>query len=275
MNIAVLSGKGGTGKTTISTNLAKLIKANYIDCDVEEPNGFIFLKPTDIKSRQVKVEYPVIDDKLCILCGECAKACQFNALIRTKVDVMVFEKLCHSCRACSIVCKPEAIQFDKRSIGVIEEGYIDGITCKRGILNVGEPMAGPIIRQLMKSLPEGLNIIDCSPGTSCNVVKAVQDADGAILVTEPSAFGFHDLKMAVELVRIFKLPFGVIVNKATDDEFFKDYFKKENINVLGYIPYKREAAEMYSVGKMLIDAPIYREKFEQVAQNIKEVLPWS
>ncbi len=213
MNIAVLSGKGGTGKTTVSTNLALALKSNYIDCDVEEPNGFLFLKPKIETEKKVMVEYPIIDDNKCINCGVCANVCQFNALAKVKDDIMLFQKLCHGCGACKIACKYNAITYDKRDIGKIENGFSHDISCSRGILNISEPMAVPVIKELLKNLSGKRNLIDCSPGTSCNVVNALKYADGAILVTEPSEFGFHDLKMAIELVKMYKIPFGIVINK--------------------------------------------------------------
>lgn len=276
MNLAILSGKGGTGKTTVSVNLALVTGAGYIDCDVEEPNGFIFLNPSQIKSEEVKVDYPVIDSSRCTLCGECARVCQFNALVKTKKDVTLFEKLCHSCRACGIVCRQGAVTFEKRVTGIIEEGQSGNISCKRGILNVGEPMAVPVIKQLLGNLPPGVNLLDCPPGTSCNVLTALQYADGAILVTEPSSLGLHDLKMAVELVRYFGLPFGVIINKYNEGgSRIQRYCEGENIRILGIVPCQREAAELYSSGKMIIELPEYREVFEGIAEGLREVFPWN
>ncbi|QCX34317.1 (4Fe-4S)-binding protein [Caloramator sp. E03] len=276
MNIAILSGKGGTGKTTVSTSLSVITGANYIDCDVEEPNGFIFLNPSQLKKEEVMVDYPIVDKNKCSLCGECVKVCQFNALVKTKKEIMLFEKLCHGCHACGIVCKNGAITFEKRTIGIIEEGHYGSLICKRGVLNVGEPMAVPVIKKLLKDLPKGLNIIDCAPGTSCNVVNSLQYADYAILVTEPSSFGLHDLKMAVQLVRNFNIPFGVIINKYnTGDERIQKYCKEENIKILGIIPYKREAAEVYSSGKMIINLPEYKKIFEDIVKSLREVFPWS
>jgi len=276
LNIAILSGKGGTGKTTISTNLSLVTGANYVDCDVEEPNGFIFLQPSQIKREEVKVDYPVVNSSRCTLCGQCAKVCQFNALVRTKKDIMLFDKLCHGCHACGIVCKHSAISFEKRTIGIIEEGQYGDLTCKRGVLNIGEPMAVPVIKQLLKSLSTGANLIDCAPGTSCNIVTSLQYVDAAILVTEPSSLGLHDLKMAVQLVRSFNLPFGVIINKHNAGDYrIQEYCEKENVEILGIIPYKREAAMVYSSGKMIVELPEYKEIFEDIGQRLREVFPWN
>jgi len=276
MNIGVLSGKGGTGKTTIATNLALAMNANYFDCDVEEPNGFIFLNPEDIKSKEVKVEYPFVDDNKCINCGRCVKVCQFNALAKVKEDIVLFNKLCHSCGACELACENNAITYKKRTIGVIEEGKHKDIICKRGLLNIGEPMAVPIIKELLNSAKEGSNIIDCAPGTSCNVVHSIEKFHAAVLVTEPTKFGLHDLDMAVKLVRMFNIPFGVIINKYIEDENnITEYCRKENINVLGKVPYKKEAAEAYSKGRLLIEIPEYNEAFNEIKDKVEEVLMWN
>lgn len=276
LNIAVLSGKGGTGKTTISTNLALALKANYIDCDVEEPNGFLFLTPEIKNKKEVMVEYPFIDDNRCISCGECAKVCQFNALAKVNKDIVLFQKLCHSCGACEVACKNEALSYRKRSIGTIERGQFKDINCIRGVLNISEPMAVPIIRNLLEHLPKGINLIDCPPGTSCNVVNSLKYVDAAILVTEPTEFGLHDLRLAVELVKMFNIPFGIIINKDNEENnITKKYCKKENINIIGSIPYSRDIAKIYSQGKVLYAESKYRKIFNNIALNIKEVLAWN
>jgi MinD superfamily P-loop ATPase len=273
----VLSGKGGTGKTTVSTNLAKILNAAYVDCDVEEPNGFIFLKPEISKKYEVKIPYPVVDDDKCIECGKCAEACQFNALVKTKNDIMLFQKLCHGCEACAVVCKVGAVSFEDRTLGVIEEGYSGDVLCRRGVLNVGEPLAVPVIKELLNTLnKEALNIIDCSPGTSCNAVNTLRKVDLAVLVTEPSEFGFHDLKLAVGLVRRFNIPFGIVINKEINyHNMIRQYCDNEDIPILGAIPYEREAAEIYSKGDMLVDYDKYKVIFKQIGDRAKAVRAWS
>lgn len=276
MNIAVLSGKGGTGKTTVSTNLALALKANYIDCDVEEPNGFLFLKPTVYTEEKVMVEYPIIDDDKCTNCGACVKACQFNALAKVKDDIMLFQKLCHGCGACEIACEYGAITYGERETGKVEKGSVRDINCSRGVLNISEPMAVPVIRELLNGLSRRINLIDCPPGTSCNVVNSLKYADGAILVTEPSEFGLHDLKMAVELVRMYDIPFGIVINKDDGkDNIVKKYCKEENIELIGTIPYDKATAVLYSKGEILYDYLVHKEIFNKLSEGVKEVLSWN
>lgn len=276
MNIAVLSGKGGTGKTTVSTNLAVMLGVNYVDCDVEEPNGYIFLNPEILSREEVLVEVPVINPESCSLCGLCVKACQFNALAKAGKEIVVFDKLCHDCGACKLICNNDAIVYKKRSIGIIEKGTSGGIGCKRGVLDVGEPMAVPVIRTLLGELSNENHLIDCPPGTSCNVVNALRYCDSAILVTEPSEFGLHDLKMAIEVVKLYQIPFGVIINKDDlTENMVKLYCKKSQIPLFGTIPYSKEAAVLYSIGRMLCDDEYYKIIFQEITDKMKEVFEWS
>ncbi len=276
MQITILSGKGGTGKTTISTNLAKVMKARYIDCDVEEPNGFIFLKPDIEESSDVFIPVPKVDKDKCISCKKCVNICQFNALAFVNKEVVLFEKLCHGCGACSLICPTDAILEEERSIGKTHKGKSDGLECLMGILDIGEPMAGPIISNLKKSIDEKTTIIDSAPGSSCNVVKALIDSDYAILVTEPTAFGLHDLKIAVELVRNMNIPFGVIINRADDYEnIIVDYCMDENIKIIGIIPFSKEIAQLYSQGKLLVENDKYRNIFKEIIKQLEGEITWS
>lgn len=275
MNIAILSGKGGTGKTTVATNLAMTLGVSYVDLDVEEPNGFIFLNPSIKNEDNVYVDYPVIDKAKCVLCGVCAQNCQFHALAKAGKDIVVFEKLCHDCGACKIVCKTDALSYARRSIGKLEGGSAKAIHCYRGVLNVGEPMAVPVIKKCLKELPMEDHFLDCPPGTSCNVVASLKIADAAILVTEPSEFGLHDLKMAVELVKLNDIPYGIIINKDDGQEnMVKSFCRKNDITLFGVIPYSMEAAALYSKGIMLCEDPYHKTIFEDMAQRIKGAFAW-
>lgn len=275
MNIAVLSGKGGTGKTTISTNLAIGLNIGYVDSDVEEPNGFIFLEPDIKDTYKVEVEYPIINKNICNLCAECIEICQFNSLAKAGGEVVVFEKLCHDCGACKLVCKSNALDYKKRVIGSIEKGISENIECFRGVLNIGEPMAPPVIKALLNKLSGKDYLIDCPPGTSCNVVTALMYADAAVLVTEPSEFGLHDLKMAIELVKEYKIPYGIIINKDDGMEnCVKKFCKENNIKLLGLLPYSMEAATLYSNGIMLSKDPSYGKYFDEMSENMREVFNW-
>lgn len=273
MQISILSGKGGTGKTTVAVNLAAVTGWRYVDCDVEEPNGFIFLKPEITAQKEVTVPVPHFLKEKCKLCRKCVEICQFHALGMAKVQVLIFEKLCHGCGACMMICPEGAISEKPRCIGKIEMGTSKNIECIQGVLNIGEPMSGPVIRDIKKMTTEGNSLIDCSPGSSCSVVKAIEGSDYALLVTEATEFGLHDLKIAVGLVRKMSIPFGIILNRA--DKYhglIADYCQRENIRLLGVIPFDKKAAMMYSEGQLLIKDKYYRQLFEEIAQNLKGVV---
>jgi len=249
MIIAVLSGKGGTGKTTVAASLAQVIPGSqYIDCDVEEPNGFLFLHPRIAESQEVAVLVPEVDQNSCALCGACAKICQFNAIAVTKKRVLVFPELCHHCGACALACQPYAITEIERPIGVIENDAAGRFI--QGRLKIGEPVGIPIISALKKRInPNRTAVLDCSPGASCAVVRSIEGSDYALLVTEPTPFGLHDLKIAAELVKKMGIRAGVVLNKAGSyDQLIDDYCNQDGLPVLMKIPYSREIAENYSQG---------------------------
>jgi MinD superfamily P-loop ATPase len=277
LKIAVLSGKGGTGKTTVATNIAAISGGVYADCDVEEPNGFIFLRPENVSSRKVMVDVPVIDDDKCVLCGKCASACKFNALGISKTGVMLFEKLCHSCGACSLACPVGAITETKRELGNVETGIFRKSACISGILNVGEPIAVPIIKSVKADLnkvigDEDIVIYDCPPGTACTAVASVKDADFALLVTEPTKFGLHDLDMAVQLLRGMKKPFAIIVNRSqSEEDMIFDYAAENGIDIIGRIPFDRDIAVLYSQGKLISDDSKYREAFKDIYKRTTDL----
>ncbi len=271
MRIAVLSGKGGTGKTTVSTSLAaSLPSCQYLDCDVEEPNGALFLKPDLKESFPVKVLVPEADMSKCDVCGRCAKACQYNAIAVVKNKVIVFPEICHHCGACVIACPNNAIREVERTIGVIEAN--EDSTFLQGKLNVGEPVSMPILRELKRRIKNDRTvIIDCPPGASCAVVQSIEECDYCVLVTEPTPFGIHDLKIAVEVVKKMGLPYGVLLNKATENNrIIYDFCETEGVELLMEIPFSKEIAESYSKGMLPVQKDnLWKEKFEKLYEKIE------
>ncbi len=274
MILSIASGKGGTGKTTIATNLALSIKkTQFIDCDVEEPNSNIFLKIKINNSEDIMVSFPEIDKKKCDYCGKCSEFCAYNALAVVKSEVLVFPELCHSCGGCELVCPRNAINWNNRIIGKIEHGRTKGIEFYQGLLNVGEMQSIPIIKSLKRKIDVNKNvIIDAPPGTSCPVIETIIGSDYCILVTEPTPFGFHDLKLAIEVVRYLKIPFGVIINRdGIGDDKVETYCKRENIPILLKLPDSKETAHLYSKGIALVDeVNEWYEMFELVFNRIQE-----
>ncbi len=280
MIIAVASGKGGTGKTTIATNFSLSIpQAQYIDCDVEEPNGNLFLKAEILERQNVGVPLPQIDTSLCTYCGSCAKACEFNALAVLKDRVMVFPELCHGCGVCSYVCPEKAISEGEKVIGVVEKGVVardgDDLSFCQGILRVGEPMSPPLIKKAKTyAEPDKTVIIDAPPGTSCPVIQTINGADFCLLVTEPTPFGLNDLELAVGVVRQMKIPFGVIINRSdSGDQEVAAYCRRENIPLLMEIPFNRDLAFAYSKGISYVsENPEAKEQFRQLLVDINKEL---
>ncbi|MBI9100315.1 MAG: ATP-binding protein [Spirochaetaceae bacterium] len=257
MKIAVLSGKGGTGKTTVSNNLAALMtEATIIDCDVEEPNSFIFLKPTVEKEEDICVEYPVVDDLRCKHCKKCAAFCHYNAIIAGTLLTLPMKEICHDCGGCAIVCPESAIEYQTRTIGRIFSGRaVTGNKMVYGVLNPGELSGVRIINQVKKIVQnDPIVIVDSPPGTSCSTVAAVEGCDFAIIVTEPTPFGVSDMKMVVEMLRSMSIPMAVVINKAGlgDDEVYK-YCHDEKLEIIGEISFDKTIAEAYAKGELAVD----------------------
>lgn len=272
MKIAVLSGKGGTGKTTVSSSLAFISKMLLIDTDIEEPNSHIFLKGNVEDIRSVYTRFPEVNIEKCNLCGECGNFCKFNAIIPAKKRVIVFGEACHDCGGCEIVCKNGAISWEKREIGKIFTGKIHfNSVNKYGKLNIGEMSGVKIIKEIYKNTEEKDFLIDCPPGTACTTVSAVEVADFAIIVVEPSPFGLSDMKLVVQLLKDMKIPFGVVINKFDEDEnIVKKYCDDEGIEIIGTIPFDRKIAEAYSKGEIIAEAlPGYRDNFETILKRVK------
>ena len=275
MIVAVTSGKGGTGKTFISTGLALSldIPLQFLDCDVEEPNAYIFIKP-EIKEREVVyLPKPIVEESRCIGCGECSRVCEYNAIAVVKKKVLIFYELCHSCGACSLACPQKAIFEVDTEKGVLERGKKNNIEFWQGQLRVGESSPTPLVKELKRKIKEGGEvIIDTSPGTSCPVVEAVKDSDFSLLVTEPTPFGFHDLDLAVRMCEKLGVKMGVIINRSGEgEERIEEYCKEKKIPILEKIPLKREFAEAYSRGIPLMEVfPEYRERFISLWEKIRE-----
>lgn len=276
MNIAIASGKGGTGKTTISTNLAFTLarqgkSVQLLDCDVEEPNCHIFLKPQIQFSGPVNVLLPKVLDERCNGCGVCARVCEYSAIVVVKDKVLVFPELCHGCGGCSLFCPQEAIVEIQRIVGTVETGSSGAVRFIQGLLNIGELMSPAVIHGVKKAAGQSdIIIIDSPPGTSCPVIASVKDADFVLLVTEPTPFGLNDLKLAVEMVRRLMIPFAVAINRFDigDDEVQR-YCKEEDIDVVLQIPDDRRIAEAYSRGELIIDAlDEYKGLFEESWDSI-------
>jgi len=273
MIISIASGKGGTGKTTVATNLALSLEGvQLIDCDVEEPNANIFLNATMHERKEISVDIPKIDKILCDFCGKCSEFCMYNALAVVPTDVLVFPELCHSCGGCKLVCPRDAISWDKRVVGVIEHGTTRGMDFYHGVLNVGEIQAIPVIKALKQKIKKDKQVIlDAPPGTSCPVIETVNSSDYCILVTEPTPFGLHDLKLAVEVIRHLKIPFGVIINRdGIGYSKVEDYCQKENVSIVMKIPYSEKIANLYSKGiPFVTELPEWRQRFCNLFSDIQ------
>ncbi len=280
MRIAIASGKGGTGKTTLATNLAAVLSrrgeaVSLLDCDVEEPNCHLFVRPEIEASEPVTVPVPVVDEDKCTGCGTCGEVCQYNAIAVVKGKVLVFPELCHSCGGCAMFCPVDAIRERPREVGVVETGTVGSLHFAQGRLRIGEVMVPRLIGAVKATAEQGRSVVlDAPPGTSCPVIEAVKGADYVLLVTEPTPFGLNDLKLAVEMVRALGLPFGVAINQAdVGDDAVSRYCRDEGIDVVLEVPYDRRVAEAYSRGQLAVERfPEFEKYFTPFLERLEERL---
>ncbi len=276
MIITVASGKGGTGKTTVATSLASSIATGVqlIDCDVEQPNAHLFIRPVFDSTATITTPVPQIDLNQCTRCGKCSDLCEFNALAVVGETAMVFEELCHSCGGCLAICPEKAIAEKGRELGVLQKGHRDGLDFIHGKSRVGEAMSPPLIKRVLASAnPAKLTIVDAPPGTSCPVIATMKPADFILLVTEPTPFGLYDLKLAVEAARIMNIPCGLVINRCdSGDRSVKEYAAAEDLPLLLEIPFDRGIAEAYARGDMLVEAcPAWRARFQDLHKRIEKL----
>lgn len=275
MKIAVLSGKGGTGKTLISVNLAAAAgEAIYIDCDVEEPNGYLFFKPENVESEKVSVKIPYVDKNLCNGCRTCVDFCKFNALAYIKDTLIVFDEICHSCGGCVLLCPQKALIERDKVIGEVQKGVSENVTVITGVLNTGEASGIPIIKKLLdnKNEEKEFTFIDCPPGSACIVMESVRDADYCILVAEPTLFGVHNLNLVYELVKLFHKPFGAVLNKSLEGENPAETFCIEKgIRILGDIPFDAELGTLNSNAEIAARvSDKYHKMFNDLLKTVTE-----
>lgn len=266
MILAVASGKGGTGKTTVSLNLARVFGANVqlLDCDVEEPNCQLFLDGTVSETHPVSIPIPQVDESICDGCGECGHFCVYNAIASFGAAPLIFPDMCHGCGGCARVCPKKAIHEVENRIGIVTTIRADNITLIEGRLDIGKALAPPLIRAVKNHLRKDIPaILDAPPGTSCPVIATLRGTDFVVLVTEPTPFGLNDLKLAVDMVRELQIPFGIVINRmGIGDDRVHRYCAGENITILLEIPDDRRIAEAYSKGMLIVDAlPEYRGLF--------------
>jgi len=274
MIISVASGKGGTGETTVATNLAFSLGSDVqiLDCDVEEPNSHLFMKPVIEQTETVYTPVPDIDEDKCNYCRKCAEICRFKAIAIFNETVLTFPELCHSCGGCMEVCPENAITEIGRELGIVERGRCEDIAYDHGRLRVGEAMSPPLIKKVRLHMkPDKTNIIDAPPGTSCPVIAAMKGTDFVVMVTEPTPFGLHDLKLGVEAVKLLGIPCGLVINRSDiGNNAVREYAEKEDLPILMEIPFDRGIAEAYSRGKLIVsEMPEWKEKFLALYNSIE------
>ncbi len=275
MKIAVLSGKGGAGKTLVAVNLASVAgESSYIDCDIEEPNGYLFFKPVKVETEEISVDVPSVNAPLCNGCRACVDFCKFNALAYINQKIMIFEEVCHGCGGCAWLCPKKALSDRKKGIGCIQKGISENVKVITGRLNIGEASGVPIIKKMLSDIPAGLSFIDCPPGGACIVMESIRDADYCMFVAEPSRFGVHNLNMVYELAELFGKPNGVVLNKCQKgDNPAEKYCLDKGIKILGKIPFDKELGTLNSNGLIAAREDFrYRDLFASLLERAsKEV----
>jgi MinD superfamily P-loop ATPase len=276
MIVSIASGKGGTGKTSVAVNMALSIRnVQLLDCDVEEPNAHLLLHPKISRIEPVYVLVPFVNEELCDYCGKCSKFCQYNAIFVSSEKIMIFPELCHSCGGCALICPKKAIAEDKHKTGTLKLTSAGDLELVYGELEVGEPMAVPVIREVKRQIDKSREVVlDSPPGTSCPVIETVKGSDFCILVTEPTPFGLHDLKITVQVLEDMRIPFGVVINRAgIGDKKVYGYCREKNIPILLEIPFQRKIAELYSKGiPFSLEMPEWKEKFEALFNETRKLV---
>jgi MinD superfamily P-loop ATPase len=276
MIVSIASGKGGTGKTSVAVNMALSVRnVQLLDCDVEEPNDHLLLHPKISRIEPVYILVPSVNEELCDHCGECGKFCQYNAIFVSPEKILIFPELCHSCGGCALICPEKAIVEDKHKIGTLKFASTGDQKLVYGELEVGEPMAVPVIREVKRQVDKSREVIlDSPPGTSCPVIETTKGSDFCILVTEPTPFGLHDLKIAVQVLEDMRIPFGIVINRAgIGDKKVYEYCREKNIPILLEIPFQRKIAELYSKGiPFSLEMPEWKEKFEALFNDARKLI---
>jgi MinD superfamily P-loop ATPase len=278
MKLGIASGKGGTGKTTVAANLAVTLARHgqtvaYVDCDVEAPNGHLFLKPTLAREHPVVRHVPRVDHERCLLCGACARICRFNAIVCLPDQVLVYDELCHSCGGCALVCPAGAITEESHPMGVVKTGAAGSVQFVSGTLNVGEATSPPVIRAAKKAAPAvDWTILDAPPGTACPMIETTRDCDFVLLVTEPTPFGLHDLRLAVEVAKTLQRSCGVVINRTTPRATETlEWCEQMRVPILAEIPDDVAIARAYSQGQLITESvPGLQQIFDQLRLRLRE-----